>query len=124
MELIIKHFFNWDSKKQESNGVGLFGELLAWCLAKEVLGCKSLHGHYLVFIKIWSQVMNQLQQRKNQTSNNISLESTRGEAKLFFANACSTRLFSDFASDKPLNVIMKTADWIVQKRKCNTQSNQ
>jgi hypothetical protein len=62
MELVIKHIFNWDSETQKSKGVGLFGELLAWCLATEEQGQKSLHGHYLVFIKNWSQVMNRLQQ--------------------------------------------------------------
>jgi hypothetical protein len=58
MELVIKHLFNWDSETQKSKEVGLFGEVLAWYLATEEQGCKSLHGHYLVFIKNWSQIMN------------------------------------------------------------------
>jgi hypothetical protein len=32
MELVIKYVFNWDSKTQRSNGIGLFAILLAWCL--------------------------------------------------------------------------------------------
>ena len=46
--LVIKHLFNWDMDKQTSNGVGLFAEVLAFCLATEEQGCKSLHGHFLL----------------------------------------------------------------------------
>ena len=43
VDLVIKHLFNWDVEKQESNGVGLFAEILAWTLATEEQGRKSLH---------------------------------------------------------------------------------
>ena len=66
MELVTKHLFNWDTKTQTSKGVGLIGELLAWCLATEEQGRKSLHGHFLLFMKRWNQVMNILQGVKDQ----------------------------------------------------------
>ena len=38
MELVIKHIFNWDTENQTSKGMGLFGEVLARCLATEEQG--------------------------------------------------------------------------------------
>jgi hypothetical protein len=64
MELVIRHLFNWDIETQRSNGVGLFATILAWCLAIEEQGRKSLHGHYLLYVENWNRVMNILQQRK------------------------------------------------------------
>ena len=64
MELVIRHLFKWDIKTQRSNGVGLFATILAWCLAIEEQGRKSLHGHYLLYVENWNRVMNILQQRK------------------------------------------------------------
>ena len=51
VDLVIKHLFNRDVEMQESNGVGLFAEILAWTLATEEQGWKSLHGHFLLFLK-------------------------------------------------------------------------
>ena len=67
MQLVIKHFFNWDTKTRNSKGTGLFGEVLAWCLATKEQGQKSLHGHYLVYIKNWNRVMNILQRKQDET---------------------------------------------------------
>jgi hypothetical protein len=53
IKLVIKHVFNWDEEGQKSKGVGLFAEILAWCIATEEQGRKSLHGHILLFIKDW-----------------------------------------------------------------------
>jgi hypothetical protein len=47
VDLVIKYFFNWDVEKQKSNGVGMFAEIMAFALATEELGRKSLHGHFL-----------------------------------------------------------------------------
>ena len=107
MELVIKHIFNWDSENQESKGVGLFGEVLAWCLATEEQGRKSLHGHYLVYIKNWNRVMNMLQRMKNEPSYNGNWQygDALRDAKAMFSNACSARLFSDFDDDKPLSAV-------------------
>jgi hypothetical protein len=107
MELVIKHLFNWDTKKQTSNGIGLFGEVLAWCLATEEQGRKSLHGHYLVYIKDWNQVMNILQQQKDEvcTTGYWKYSDAFRDAKALFRNACSARLFSDFEVTLPLSAI-------------------
>jgi hypothetical protein len=105
MNLVIKHIFNWDTENQKSNGMGLFGEVLAWCLATEEQGRKSLHGHYLVYIKDWNRVMNILQRRKDEVKCPGSwkyLDAVSASKKLF-SNACSARLFSDFEVSKPLS---------------------
>jgi hypothetical protein len=105
MELVIKHLFNWDIEKQKSNGMGLFGEVKAWCLATEEQGRKSLHGHYLVYIKNWNRVMNILQRKKDESihNGNWKYADAHNDAKKLFANACSARLFSDFEVSKPLS---------------------
>jgi hypothetical protein len=66
MQLVITHFFNWDTKTKKLKGMGLFGEVLAWRLATEEQGRKSLYGHYLVYIKNWNRVMNILQRKKDE----------------------------------------------------------
>jgi hypothetical protein len=105
MELVIKHLFNWDTATQTSKGVGLIGELLAWCLATEEQGRKSLHGHFLLFIKCWNRVMNILQ-GVNDQEHKLGIwtyQNAQREAKEMFANACCARLFSDFEITKPLS---------------------
>ena len=107
MDLVIKHLFNWDTEKQENKGVGLFGEVTAWCLATEEQGRKSLHGHYLVFIKNWQRIMNTLQLQKDEKKTASTLHMTYNDAwrdaKAMFVNACSAELFSDFETTKPLS---------------------
>jgi hypothetical protein len=103
MELVIKHLFNWDTETKKSKGMGLFGKVLAWCLATEEQGRKSLHGHYLVFIKNWKRVMNILQRLTDEAHCNgdgTYMDASR-DAKAMFANACSARLFADCDSKKP-----------------------
>ena len=105
MQLVIKHFFNWDTKTKKSKGTGLFGEVLAWCLATEEQGRKSLHGHYLVYIKNWNRVMNILQRKRDETpsTGDWKIYDANRYAKAMFANACSARLFADFEIGKPLS---------------------
>jgi hypothetical protein len=105
MELVIKHLFNWDTATQTSKGIGLIGELLPWCLATEEQGRKSLHGHFLLFIKCWNRIMNILQGVKDQ-EHKLGIwtyQNAQREAKEMLANACSARLFSDFEITKPLS---------------------
>ena len=110
MDLIIKHLFNWDCTKQESNGIGIFSELLAWCLATEEQGRKCLHGHYLVFIKNWQHVLNGLQLRMPLEINGQSIPfngpgpySISRRAKDFYSNCCSSHVFADFELHCPLS---------------------
>ena len=109
MELVIKHLFKWDTRTQKSKDVGLFGEVVAWCLATEEQGRKSLHGHYLVFIKDWNRIMNVLQRMEAEVNKDseqptqLTYRDACGEAKAMFVNASSARLFSDFTTGNPLS---------------------
>lgn len=92
MTLIIKHLFQWDEKKQKSTGKGCFGELLAWCLATEEQGRKTLHGHFLLFVKNWQPLMELVQLRKQGLNFTSIAEQTLIQ---FCAHISSARLFAD-----------------------------
>jgi hypothetical protein len=119
VHLIIKHLFNWDMANQRSNGMGLFAEVEAFALATEEQGRKTLHGHFLIFVKNWNQVLAVLQRRKEEIHNHIvSLSNAIIQSKAFYTNACSARLFSDFEDDGPLNQVpVFSHNKCVRKRK-------
>jgi len=103
--LVIKHFFNWNVEEQKANGIGLFAKIAAWCLANEEQGRKTLHGHFLLFIKDWRKVLNMLQKRDYDVERSAESESYPEIvqiAKKFYKNACSAELFTDFAPHKVL----------------------
>jgi hypothetical protein len=107
MELVIRHLFNWDTETQKSVGMGLFAIILAWCLATEEQGRKSLHGHFLLYVENWNRVMNMLQRMKDESREfgGHTLTNATRDAKAMFVNACSAQLFSDFEVDKPLSKV-------------------
>ena len=50
---------------------GLFGDLSAWCYATEEQGRKTLHAHFLLWVKNWSVMLEKL---RNPSENpNIEL---------------------------------------------------
>jgi len=101
IKLVIKHLLAWDETKKESTGMGLFGEVLAWTLATEEQGRKTLHGHFLVWIKNWDKVLNKLE-TPGAAEEKTFREATKS-AKSFISNACSAELFSEFGKDGLLN---------------------
>ena len=108
VNLVIKHLFNWDMENQKSNGMGLFAEIDAFCLATEEQGRKTLHGHFLIFVKNWNQVLTVLQHQgrnNDHLADALSLSSAIIQSKAFYANACSAQLFSDFDDNGPLNQV-------------------
>ena len=50
--------------QKKSNGMGLFAKILAFALATEEQGRKSLHGHFLIFVECWKEILEILQKRK------------------------------------------------------------
>ena len=105
IQLVIKHIFNWDVEQQKANGIGLFAKIAAWCLATEEQGRKTLHGHFLLFIKDWRRVLNILQRGTGESQGiyGVTFPETVQVAKKFYKNACSAELFADFAPDKALS---------------------
>ncbi|MGB8699100.1 MAG: DUF6570 domain-containing protein [Thermosynechococcaceae cyanobacterium] len=103
VHLVIKHLFNWDMKEQKSKGKGLFAEILAFTLATEEQGRKTLHGHFLLFVKGWKQILNIIQQGPQiHCSKN---RAARRKAKIFYSQVCSARLFEDFETGNPLDAV-------------------
>ena len=97
--LIIKHIFQWDEKTKRSKGQGCFGELKAWTLATEEQGRKTLHGHFLLFVKNWPKLL------RNVQLNDKSLTQSRVAHKTLtdFCNSItSAQLFHDFESKNGL----------------------
>jgi len=106
VDLVIKHLFNWDSEKKAANGIGLFAEVLAWCLATEEQARKNLHGHFLIFIKDWKEVLDVLHHRKDNGSHidgSLTYNQAVEKAKAFYNNATSARLFRDFHDKRALS---------------------
>ena len=106
MNLVIKHVFGWNvDTNTSSNGMGLFGEVLAWCLATEEQGRKTLHGHFLVFLKNWSKILPALQMAGNQPCLDVPVYNDAwNTTKSLYENACSANLFEDFV---PVNGVLR-----------------
>ena len=100
---VIRNLFNWDVEKQQSTGTGLFGTILGYALATEEQGRKTLHGHFLVFVKDWKEVLNVLQTKLKKPTPWYQTNLSR--AKNFYRNACSARLFEDFEPGQTLDVV-------------------
>ena len=95
IDLVISHVLNWSEEEKKAKGIGLFGEIIAYCLATEQQGRHTLHGHFLCWVKDWNKMLQILTLR----SHNKVTESFSGvvrNAKQFYGNACSAQLFSDF----------------------------
>ena len=99
MSLVIKHVFGWDVDNPKNNKTGLFGDVVAWCLAMEEQGRKTLHGHFLIFLKNWKPILKALQGKGNIPCADVP---THAQAitttHKLFRLVCSANLFNDFAS--------------------------
>lgn len=110
MELIIKHVFGWDIENSKQSTTGMFGDILAWCLATEEQGRKTLHGHFLIFLKNWDRISYSLHKKHQETAYNNEgvmphCQAVRIATKLY-KTVCSANLFEDF---KPPGVLSTTA---------------
>jgi hypothetical protein len=57
-ELMIEHILGWDRKRQVSYPTGgAFGVLDAWNTAVEEQGRKTLHSHWILYVKEWSKLL-------------------------------------------------------------------
>jgi hypothetical protein len=86
---MIEHVLGWDRKNQVSyKGGGAFGVLDAWNTAIEEQGRKTLHSHWILYVKEWSTLLQGLY-------SNDTLERSRAAAKLstYVESVFSTKLF-------------------------------
>ena len=107
---VIKNVFNWDVDEQKSIGNGLFGRIIGYALATEEQGRKTLHGHFLIFVKDWKHILNILQK---PVGLDVCVERevlTRYQkavslGKAFYKSSCSANLFQDFEEGQPLDTV-------------------
>jgi hypothetical protein len=118
MDLVIKHIFQWDDENQESTGVGVFGELLAWCLATEEQGRKTLHGHYLLFVKYWNLLWKAIQQQTNDSRMAVTSSEAQRLSLRYFDSVCSATLFHDIGVAKLLRKLKVKYDFCNCKTVC------
>jgi hypothetical protein len=107
---VIRNVFNWNVETQKSDGIGLFGTILGYALATEEQGRKTLHGHFLLFVKDWKRVLNVLQKPKHldvcvDQATVSTYQKALSQGKTFYSNASSARLFGDFEQGKPLDTV-------------------
>ena len=58
MRIIVEEFLGWDRKKKKNKkNTGIFGDVEAYVVATEEQGRKTLHGHILVWIRDWDQIL-------------------------------------------------------------------
>ena len=71
-ELMIQYILGWDRKAQASyDEGGVFGVLEAWSATIEEQGRKTLHSHWILYVKQWSELLNGLYsnvERKRQSA--------------------------------------------------------
>jgi len=110
MDAVISHFFGWDVKTGKAkDSIGFFGKPLAWLVATEEQGRKSLHGHILLFIKDWQRILNVIHRDRDEEGNQfrelevcnrfreiLTKDEAKRKAKQFFRNACTCNLLKDF----------------------------
>ena len=93
--------------------MGLFGEVLAWCLATEEQGRKTLHGHFLIWVSGWNDIAEQLERYGPTDKDAVR------QARAFHDNACSVRLFEEF--EKPHGLLSERP---VFQHECKRTSRQ
>ena len=99
-ECFIREVLNWDVEKQEPRGVGLFGLIEAIAQATEEQGRKSLHAHFLLWIKNWNdfiiRIMDNDQDPAEKQRDILHL-------KKFASHCASSQIFHNFQVGKPLS---------------------
>jgi hypothetical protein len=86
---MIEHILGWDRKNQISNkNGGAFGVLDAWNTAVEEQGRKTLHSHWILYVKEWSNLLRGLYSKDVR-------ERSRSENELrnYVDSILSTKLF-------------------------------
>ena len=60
LDILLEEVIGWDIDLNESTKVGLFGEVLAMAFAVEEQGRKTLHAHFILWIKGYGQLQQNL----------------------------------------------------------------
>jgi hypothetical protein len=61
LAITIEHLLGWDVSKRCNNDIeGVFADVNTWSYAVEEQGRKTLHAHFLIWIKSWSALLRRL----------------------------------------------------------------
>ena len=61
MRIFVRHYIGWDTEENKNiEGEGIFGDVVAWSIATEEQGRKTLHGHSLIWLKEWPELHERL----------------------------------------------------------------
>ena len=61
LRITIAHLIGWDETEQKNKPCfGIFGDISGWCYAVEEQGRKTLHAHFLLWVKDWAKLLNGL----------------------------------------------------------------
>ena len=97
LAITIEHLLGWDVGGRCNNDIeGVFGDVDAWFYAVEEQGRKTLHAHFLIWIKNWSGLLKRLYE-----------ESTRAAAAAELATYIDEVMQVKLTGDKPLEVAVQ-----------------
>jgi hypothetical protein len=94
-ELLFAHIFGWDEANQKSKpGGGAFGILEGWSDSIEEQGRKTLHGHFILWVRGWSSLLLGLR------SDNVSIRSRAvTDLRNYIDVVLSTKLFGEASTN-------------------------
>jgi hypothetical protein len=95
IEIFINCMLNWDPKKQQPKGKGIFGRALAFAPAHEEQGRRTLHSHWQIWVEDLSS-----QVREDSWNNDSNIRKKTREAFYEYVDEVMTATYS-----KPLSFI-------------------
>ena len=100
-EVFLKHVLQWDAETESARKEGLFGFTEAFTQATEEQGRKTLHGHFLVWIKGWNDLLHRVMERSahKPPDQKEALLSLRD----YVRHCASAKMFEDFEPNNPLS---------------------
>ena len=98
VESFIKDFLGWNDDHCKSMKTGYFGYTEAFTLATEEQGRKSLHGHFLIWLKGWNDLLHRIME--GHIYSEAQQQTDLQELKTFVKHCSSATVFQDFQPEK------------------------
>ena len=93
VETFVSELLGWDNKSSKATHQGIFGWTEAWTCATEEQGRKTLHGHFLVWIKGWNELLHKAMNRKLPAK---KAKDVQRQVKEFVEHCSSATIFHHF----------------------------
>lgn len=103
IECFIRDVLRWDVDKCEPFGEGLFGFLEAYAMACEEQGRKSLHAHFLLWIRHWNDLLHRVMEgRGTEHERRMDLQRMCN----YVRHCSSAQMFQDCGPNKALSEVI------------------